>query len=275
MSFPAGSAQGADGLLPQHLKNLVSPTLGEFGASFVEVLASFVSQLISDNVPLTVALFFFGARLLGLNKPDGGVRPIAVGCTLYRLAAKCLENSVYEEMGSLLFPLQVGYGTRFGSRGCCSCYKSIPHPTASGKPDVEVGFSKRNSIRRDVILKEVLVKAPKVYPLACPNGLTITPWAQGRLLIWDATCWDTMAASNTHIDMSGPGRVADMAARRKRETYQEILHNHHFVPAAVETMGSFGKDTIAFLHQMASCIQAISKDPLEYLKLCQRFSVCI
>jgi len=108
-----------------------------------------------------------------------------------------------------------------------------------------------------------------------PDRMTITPWAQGRLLIWDATCWDTMAASNIHIAISGPGRVADMAARRKRETYREISYNHHFVPAAVETMGSFGEDTIAFLHQVASRIQAISKDPLEYLKLCQRFSVCI
>ena len=44
MSFPAGSAGGADGLLPQYLKDLVSPTLGEVGASFVEALISFVSQ---------------------------------------------------------------------------------------------------------------------------------------------------------------------------------------------------------------------------------------
>ncbi len=108
-----------------------------------------------------------------------------------------------------------------------------------------------------------------------PDGMTITPWAQGRLLIWDATCWDTIAASNIHIAMLSQGRVADMAARRKRETYQEISYNHHFVPAAVETMGSFGEDTIAFLHQVASRIQAISKDPLEYLKLCQTFSVCV
>ena len=87
------------------------------------------------------------------------------------------------------------------------------------------------------------------------------PWAQGRLLIWDATCWDTMAASNIHIAMSGPGWVADMAASRKRETYREILHNHHFVPAAVETMGSFGEDTIAFLHQVAPHIQGNFKGP--------------
>ena len=137
----------------------------------------------------------------------------------------------------------------------------------------------------NTIIKQSLASAniPSVLEpqgLSCtdgkrPDGMTITPWAQGRLLIWDATCWDTMAATNIPIAMSGPGRVADMAARRKRETYREILHNHHFVPAPVETMGSFGEDTIAFLHQVASRIQAISKDPLEYLKLCQRFSVCI
>ena len=59
------------------------------------------------------------------------------------------------------------------------------------------------------------------------------------------------------------------------EIYREISHNHHFVPVTMETMGSFGEDIIVFLHQVASHIQAISKDPLENLKLCQRFSVCI
>ena len=119
-----------------------------------------------------------------------------------------------------------------------------------------------------VILSVYIIR---IYMSTCIYG----PWAQGHLLIWDATCWNTMAASNIHIVMSGPGWVADMATSRKRETYWEILHNHHFVPAAVETMGSFGEDMFAFLHQVASHIQAISKDPLEYLKLCQRFSVCI
>ena len=97
--------------------------------------------------------------------------------------------------------------------------------------------------------------------------------AQGRLLIWDATCWDTMVASNIHIAMSGPRRVVEMAARRKREIYREILRSHHFVPVTEETMGSFGEDAIAFFHQVASRIQATSMDRLEYLKLCQRFSV--
>ena len=167
MSFPAGSAGGPDGLLPQHLKDLVSPTLGEVGASFVEALASFVSQLISGNVSHPVAPFFFGARLLGLNKPDGGVRPIAVGRTLRRLAAKCLGNSVFEEMDSLLFPLQVGYGTRLGAEGAVHAARAYLTQLHLGNLMLKLDFQNAfNSIRRDVILKEVLVKAPKVYPLA-------------------------------------------------------------------------------------------------------------
>ena len=94
------------------------------------------------------------------------------------------------------------------------------------------------------------------------DGMTNTPWAQGRLLIWDATCWDSMAVSNIHIAKFGARRVADMATTRKRIIYREISHNHHFVPVVVETMGSFGEDKIAFLHQVASRIQAISKDPI-------------
>ena len=42
---------------------------------------------------------FFGASLVGLDKPDGGIRPIAVGCTLRRLAAKCLGSLVFAQGG--------------------------------------------------------------------------------------------------------------------------------------------------------------------------------
>ena len=49
-------------------------------------------------------------RLIALNKKDGGVRPIAVGCTLRRLAAKCAGTSIVGAMRDLLVPLQLGYG---------------------------------------------------------------------------------------------------------------------------------------------------------------------
>ena len=61
------------------------------------------------------AQFFFGASLTALNKRDGGIRPIAVGCTLRRLVAKMASMSVKDCIGSILAPLQLGYGTPFGA----------------------------------------------------------------------------------------------------------------------------------------------------------------
>jgi hypothetical protein len=51
MSFPAGSAGGPDRLLPQHLKDLTSPALGDTGTLLVESLADFVTLVISGKVP--------------------------------------------------------------------------------------------------------------------------------------------------------------------------------------------------------------------------------
>jgi hypothetical protein len=141
MSFPAGSTGGPDGLRPQHLKDLISPTLGEVGVSFAEALASFVTLVISGNVPQPAAPFFFGASLLGCNKPDEGTRPIAIGCTLRRLAAKSLGNYVFEEMGSLLFPLQLGYGTRMGAEGAVHAARAYLSQLQLGNLFIKVGLS--------------------------------------------------------------------------------------------------------------------------------------
>ena len=46
--------------------------------------------------------FFFGASLVALKKKCGGVRPIAVGCTLRRLVAKIACKRVADDMAELL-----------------------------------------------------------------------------------------------------------------------------------------------------------------------------
>ena len=46
---------------------------------------------------------FFGTNLIPLQK-DGGVKAIAVGCTLRRLVAKVAPSKVQEEMANLLAP---------------------------------------------------------------------------------------------------------------------------------------------------------------------------
>ena len=58
--------------------------------------------------------FFFGASLMALEKKDGVVRPIAVGCTIQRLVTKTASSHIVESMGTLLAPHQLGYGTPHG-----------------------------------------------------------------------------------------------------------------------------------------------------------------
>ena len=40
-----------------------------------------------------------------------------------------------------------------------------------------------------------------------PDGATVMPWREGRALVWDATCPDTLAPSNTSAMLSIFGRA--------------------------------------------------------------------
>ena len=55
----------------------------------------------------------FGGRLVALVKKDGRVRPITLGYTLRRLAAKCANNHVIASRIQELQPQQLGAGVSF------------------------------------------------------------------------------------------------------------------------------------------------------------------
>ena len=80
-----------------------------------------------------------------------------------------------------------------------------------------------------------------------PDGLTITPWANGQPLVWDVTYWDSFAPMQLHISLSSSiwccGLVAERAARRKRDVYKDLPATHVFIPIAFELTGVFGNDT--------------------------------
>ena len=69
-----------------------------------------------------------------------------------------------------------------------------------------------------------------------PDGVTITPWTKGRILIWDATCIDTFAPSYVEEATREAGSVAAIAESRKRKKYEELSTIHEFTPVAIETI---------------------------------------
>ena len=71
------------------MKDITSDALGETSKHLLQTLVKFLNGIVlCSNIPDAVQSSFFGASLIALSKKDGGVRPIAVGNTLRRLAGK-------------------------------------------------------------------------------------------------------------------------------------------------------------------------------------------
>ena len=80
-----------------------------------------------------------------------------------------------------------------------------------------------------------------------PDGVTMVPWKSGKLMIWDATCPDTLAQSYRSLATSGTGAVAEKAEEKKLAKYNCFASSHNIVPVAIETLGAIGPISLAFL----------------------------
>ena len=87
-NFPAGSAGGPDAFTASHLRDMLSSAVDD---KLKDSLTDFVNLLLKGDLPVPVREIVYGGRLIALQK-NGGIRPIAVGYTLRRLAAKCAND---------------------------------------------------------------------------------------------------------------------------------------------------------------------------------------
>jgi len=108
-----------------------------------------------------------------------------------------------------------------------------------------------------------------------PDGMTLMPWKQGRCLVWDVTCPDTLAPSHLNRAVIGPGVVATDAESHKLTKYETISRTHCFVPVAVETLGALGDDATAFLKDLGRRIEVVTKERRATEFLMQRVSVAL
>ena len=126
MSFPSGSsAEWLDGISPQILKNLTAKSNGQTGLMFLRVSTNLVNVILEGKVPFELRPYFFGAKLIALKKPDGGLR------TFRRLSAKCAGYHVFESRQARYGNRQVGVGTKRGAELAShvfSCLIEYPQP---------------------------------------------------------------------------------------------------------------------------------------------------
>jgi len=163
-SFPAGSSGGPDGITPQHLKDLMAFGVDE---NIGQHLSDLANLLLKGGLPEEVNEVIYGANLLALSKKDGGIRPIAVGYTWRRLAAKCANSYAVTRLSHLLAPIQLGVGIPGGAEAAVHATRrwvtTMPKDSILVKLDFTNAF---NTLRRDSLLEAVARDIPELYRFA-------------------------------------------------------------------------------------------------------------
>lgn len=160
-SFPAGSAGGPDGITPQHLKDLTAPGVS---GDLLEVLVEFVNTLLNGGLPDNINEVLYGGNLLAVQKKDGGIRPIAIGYTWRRLAAKCANAYVVGKMAAVLAPLQLGVGVPGGAEAAIHATRRYVSTMPDSHVVVKLDFTNAfNTLRRDCMLEAVASEVPELY----------------------------------------------------------------------------------------------------------------
>ena len=114
LKFRKGSAPGPSGLRPEHLRVVLQSTSARRDSALVS-LTKLLNKMMAGCVPAEVAPYLCGARLHAARKKDGGIRPVAVGNLVRRLACKCAASAVADKAASLLAPHQMGVGVHGGA----------------------------------------------------------------------------------------------------------------------------------------------------------------
>ena len=125
MSFPNGSAAGPDKIVPQIFQDLVSKSNGSAGLSFLKSLTKLINLIGDGKIPVPLRTFLFGAKLIALIKRDGGLRPIAIGNKLRRIASKCAGSKALSERHNFFGNVQVGCGTKRGAEIAAHSFRNL------------------------------------------------------------------------------------------------------------------------------------------------------
>ena len=186
--------------------------------------------------------------------------------------------------------IRIALGLRLGlplcdPHPCTQCHQEVDRLGTHG---LSCRFSRgrhsRHAVVNDVIKRSLTsLKIPShLEPSGLyrsdgkrPDGATIIPWKRGKILVWDATCPDTLAQSHQALATRDGGAVANDAESRKHAKYSHLESTHLFTPVAVETLGAFGRETKAFIQDLGQRLIVATSDPMSRAFLLQRIAVAI
>ena len=108
-----------------------------------------------------------------------------------------------------------------------------------------------------------------------PDGITIFPYRQGRMLMWDATCVNTFCSTHINECAITAGAAARAAEDRKRRRYEVIAQRYDFAPLAVETSGVLGPAFSELVLDIGTRVRQRTGEPRETAWLRQRVSLAV
>jgi hypothetical protein len=156
-SFKLGSSGGPSGLTSAHLLSLCRVAAAAVSSRLVDV----TNIIIAGHVKHSWRRYFFGASLSALAKKAGGIRPIACGETLRRLAAKTLCAGCKNRARELFLAVgQFGVGVAGGIEGLIHGARRIvakwSHDANARKIFVKLDIANAfNSVSREFIFRAV------------------------------------------------------------------------------------------------------------------------
>jgi Reverse transcriptase (RNA-dependent DNA polymerase) len=147
---------------PKHVLDLVS--CRESGPALLTAITGFVNALLNGKCNPAVSPIIFGGQLMALEKKSGGIRPIAIGYTWRRIAAKCANAHATAVLADYFQPIQLGVGTPGGCEAAVHATRRFVESMPSSHCVIKLDFSNAfNSLHRDVMLAAMRERVPGIY----------------------------------------------------------------------------------------------------------------
>ena len=183
-SFHSLSAGGPSASRAAHFRGAIA---SDRGNTLLSTMTRVINFLAAGKAPSFIAPFLCGGNLFAALKKAGGHRPIAVGETLRRWAAKCVAKKATSETASYLSPLQLGVGVKGGAEAIIHAANALFHNNDIPDDDkwtLQVDFANAfNGISRETMLKEIHQHCPKAAAWAdfCYGSHSHLFFSQSRL----------------------------------------------------------------------------------------------
>ena len=187
--------------------------------------------------------------------------------------------------------LRIAIGLRLGASLVrahkCVCGSEV-------EPNGHHGLSCRRSAgrhRRHVLANDVILRAIRSLAVHAelepprllrgdgkrPDGATLDPWRNGRYLLWDFTCPDTLARSHIRESSLAAGSVAGTAEAQKQIKYAELAASGDFIfaPIAIESLGVWGPSALSICAEIGGRITSLTGDIRAFAFLKQRLGLAV